>query len=148
MIWFLQAAGLVAIPTGIGALIAAIPCGFAWWLTKRLPSWLWLLIVTFIAALISTPAVVGSEGGIGILPMIFIVIQFLHHLFNLYCGIDDADPTISHPGIQEIISIGIAWALLYSISMAIVAIRSLNKKSRSQNRPPLTKLSIPPSGSI
>jgi hypothetical protein len=148
MIRHLDAAGLFAALIGIGVLIAAIPCGSALWLTRRLPIWLRLLIVTFIAALLSTPAVVGSEGGVGVFPMLFVLVQFFHHVFNLYCGIDDSNATISHPGIQEIVSIAIAWAILYAISMAIVGIRSFNKKAKSQNRPPLTKLSVPPSGSI
>jgi hypothetical protein len=111
---------------GIGALIAAIPCGLAWWLTKRLSIWLRLLITTFIAALICTPAVVGGRGGAGIVPMACLLYDFFSS------GIHPQNSNRSRPGNEEVISIVVVWAILYAISMAIVGIGRFIRKRKSE----------------
>src|ERR1700709_2637908 len=107
----------------IGLAVAIIPCGIAWWLTKRFPTWLRLLITTLPAALIFTPADVSGEGGAGIVPMLFVLIDFLIH------GFGKPDPTSSHPGIYEVTSTSIVWGILYAVSMGIVGIRRFFKKN-------------------
>ena len=113
---------------GIGALIAAIPCGLAFLLTRKLSLWLRLLITTFLAALICTPAAVVGEGGAGIIPMGYYLYDFFPS------GIHSQDRNRPRPGIEEVISIAVVWAILYAVSMAIVVIcRSIRKRRNSLN---------------
>jgi hypothetical protein len=103
---------------GIGAIIAALPCFCAWWLTKRFPIWWRLLIVTFLLAVAITPVGGGSEGG----PWIATLgLQLPFTLFD----------TTERVGMHELLSREVVmlalsiWAGLHALSVVAIAIRRI-----------------------
>ena len=121
---------LIIIMMAIGGLIAGIPCWILWWLTKRLPTWLRLLFVTFLFALSITPVGGGSEGGPWVAPL-GIVLPFA--LFKLAIG-DSSGGSEMHELISKEAAIFLLciWGVTYLISIIVFGISYLVKKRKSK----------------
>ena len=128
---------LLFLMVGIGAIIVALPCFCAWWLTKKLPIWWRLLIVTFLLAVAITPVGGGSEGG----P--WVATLGLQLPFTLL------DPTerVSMHQLLSIEAVTLAlgiWVGLYALSAVAIAIRRMilrdAKNASEETWPPAVAL--------
>jgi|SRR5579863_5288351 len=120
--------GLILFCLIIAVPVAFIPGIIAWWLMRRMPTWLSLLIATFLVALMCTLVTATGEGGVGVFPVALIVV------FGLVYGIDNSgsSSTSSRVEIGAVVADLIVWVVLYLVSMGVVGLWRLIKKRKIQ----------------
>ncbi|HEY1662336.1 MAG TPA: hypothetical protein VGI03_07950 [Verrucomicrobiae bacterium] len=100
-------------------------CIGVWFLTKKLPIWMRLLVVTFLLAVVITPVGGAGEGGAWIMPL-GIMLTFL--LYNVIMGVGDYGDL--HALFRENFALGLfleIWGITYLLCIVVVLIRYLIK---------------------